>query len=68
MMPGPDPVLGQRCADGLSRRVVELWSRVGDIERRGWRIVGVTSLHISKEGVIHNNREYCCFAAPAQGS
>ena len=28
----------------LERLEVELWSKVGDGERRGWRIVGVTNL------------------------
>ena len=32
------------------RRTVELWPKVGDGERRGWRIVGVTNLpHLQEE-------------------
>ena len=46
----------------------ELWSKVGDGERRGWRIVGVTNLLHLQGGVIRHDGEYRCFSSLTRGS
>ena len=46
----------------------ELWSKVGDGERRGWRIVGVTNLPHLQRGVIRHDGEYRCFPSLTRGS
>ena len=46
----------------------ELWSKVGDGRRRGWRIVGVADLPHLQGGVIRRDGEYRCFSSLSRGS
>ncbi|WP_404386335.1 recombinase family protein [Caenispirillum salinarum] len=65
-----------RCGRGLAVAYTgappgrpELWRKVGDSLRRGWRIVEVSyAFHISNKGVIRHDRRYRCRPAPARGN
>ena len=60
--------MGKEKALSPSGSLSELWSKVGDVERRGWRIVGVTNLPHLQGGVIRHEGEYCCSPSLARGS
>ena len=46
------------CEAPLAGGLDGLWSKVGDGESRGWRIVGVTNLPHLQRGVIRHDGEY----------
>ena len=62
--PAPSSVMGVAARRGRN----ELWPKVGDGERRGWRIVGITNLPHLQRGVIRHNGEYRCSPSLSRGS